>query len=245
MNSIPNNPALVYSVRRSQRARRTRIEVRADSIVVVAPQHVPEPAIRAFVAARQDWIRAAHLRVIARNQQLPTPTPGSYAEDTCIPYQGNSVPLTICRTARRSVGIELRQEATFVASVPAELTGDALSEAVRAALVHWMKAQARLHFVRLIAQHAPRHGLYPRSLKIKSQKSRWGSCGPRDDINLNWLLMLAPPAVMEYVVVHELCHIRHKHHAGTFWELVAEHLPAYQQQRLWLKQHGTSLMQGL
>jgi predicted metal-dependent hydrolase len=82
-------------------------------------------------------------------------------------------------------------------------------------------------------------------LRIKTQKSRWGSCGPNNDINLNWLLMLAPAAALEYVVVHELCHIKHKNHSAAFWQLVAEHLPNYQQQRHWLKQHGARVMQGL
>jgi len=57
--------------------------------------------------------------------------------------------------------------------------------------------------------------------------------------------MLAPPSALEYVVVHELCHIKHKNHSKDFWLLVAEHFPDYQQQRRWLKQHGAGLMQGL
>ena len=57
--------------------------------------------------------------------------------------------------------------------------------------------------------------------------------------------MLAPPMALEYVVIHELCHIKHKNHSQAFWQLVAEHLPDYRQRRLWLRQHGASLMRGL
>ena len=73
-------------------------------------------------------------------------------------------------------------------------------------------------------------------------KSRWGSCGPRNDINLNWLLAFAPPAVLEYVVVHELCHIRHRDHSARFWALVAQHLPGWAHERQWLKRQGGELL---
>ena len=87
--------------------------------------------------------------------------------------------------------------------------------------------------------------LYPRFIKIKTQKSRWGSCGIHNDINLNWLLILAPPQVMEYVVIHELCHIKERNHSQKFWLLVKSHLADYQIQRNWLKKEGRRLMQGL
>ena len=108
-----------------------------------------------------------------------------------------------------------------------------------------MKNQARLQANFLIEKHGGSLALYPRSLKIKTQKSRWGSCGPNNDINLNWLLMLAPPSALEYVIVHELCHIKHKNHSRDFWDLVTQHFPDYREQRRWLKQHGASLMKGL
>jgi len=108
-----------------------------------------------------------------------------------------------------------------------------------------MKQQARQQAAWLIEKHTAKHHLIPRGLRIKTLKSRWGSCGPHNDINLNWLLMLAPPVIFEYVVIHELCHIKHKNHSKEFWHLVADHMPDYLQHRQWLKQHGSSLMQGL
>nr|WP_305906692.1 M48 family metallopeptidase [Methylomarinum sp. Ch1-1]MDP4519390.1 M48 family metallopeptidase [Methylomarinum sp. Ch1-1] len=108
-----------------------------------------------------------------------------------------------------------------------------------------MKEQARKEVTLYVEKHGQRHRLYPRSIRIKTQKSRWGSCGIHDDINMNWLLIIAPPAVMEYVVVHELCHIRHRNHSQDFWQLVEDHLPDYRRHRNWLKQHGHSLMLGL
>jgi predicted metal-dependent hydrolase len=72
--------------------------------------------------------------------------------------------------------------------------------------------------------------------------TRWGSCGPKGDININWLLALAPESVLEYVVVHEICHLRERNHSAAFWALVAQHLPHYAKERAWVKAHGGALM---
>jgi hypothetical protein len=237
---------LQYSLRRSVRVKSARIVVSADKIEVVAPPHVPERKIKAFVEAQQEWIRSAMLRVAEKaGLAAPSLAPKLYTEGVSIPYRGQMLPLQVRGIHRQRVELQFEDERGFIVSIPAGLEAEQGSELIRNILIRWMKKQARLHSTLLIERHAPRLGVAPRSLKIKTQKSRWGSCGPNNDINMNWLLMLAPPEAMEYVVVHELCHIIHKNHSKDFWGLVAEHLPAYQQQRLWLKQQGVSLMKGL
>ncbi len=235
---------LSYSIRRSSRINATRIVVKADKIEVVAPPKMPERQIKAFVAQQQDWINAALLRVTEQTQAIPKLAPANYAQGVHIPYLGQQLVLQIEPVNGSRLHIRHTDNAVLQVYLPVSMAAQG-SELIRLALTRWMKLQARQHAERLIAQHAPRFGLIPRSLRIKTQKSRWGSCGPDNDINLNWLLMLTPPQVLEYVVVHELCHIRHKNHSAEFWSLVAQHLPEYQQQRRWLKQHGSSVMQGL
>ena len=238
-------PPLVYSLRRSERAKTTRIVVKPDKIEVVAPPKVSERRIKAFVAAQQDWIKAAVLRVADRAQAVPSLAPTYYTDGVTIPYQGRQIPLQLHTDNRKTTRIQLHNEHGFIANLPIGLSDTQSSESIRLILVRWMKNQARLQAGSLIEKHAPRFALFPRSLKIKTQKSRWGSCGPHNDLNLNWLLMLAPPEVFEYVVIHELCHIKHKNHSQDFWQLVSKHYPDYQLHRRWLKQHGASLMKGL
>ncbi|WP_396643457.1 M48 family metallopeptidase [Methylomonas sp. 2B] len=236
--------ATEFHLRRSNRAKRTRIVVKPGRVEVVAPPKVPERQIQAFVAAQQDWIRAALRRVAEKTRPAPAWAPALYTDGAAVPYLGERIPLRIETAARKTVGVELRDGSGFHVRMPAGETSDE-SERIRLALGDWMKRQARIQALHWIERHAPRHGLMPRAVRIKTQKSRWGSCGPKNDINLNWLLMLAPPAALEYVVVHELCHIRHKNHSADFWQLVEAHLPNYREQRLWLKQHGAAIMQGL
>lgn len=108
-----------------------------------------------------------------------------------------------------------------------------------------MKNNARIQVETIVSKHQQRHNLKPKSIRIKSQKIRWGSCDTGNNINTNWLLILASPEFLEYVVVHELCHIRHRNHCAKFWALVLAHLPDYKRHNLWLRGNGGALMEGL
>lgn len=217
----------------------------ADKIEVVAPPKVSEQRIKDFVNEQQHWIKDAIRRIELRTKAQPSLTPVAYVDGSSIPYQGRQIPLSIIPTDSKNLRVQLHHEQQFLVYLPVALKlGDA-SDQIKSALERWMKQQTRLQAGKIIDKHGPKHQLYPRSLRIKTQKTRWGSCGPNNDINLNWLLMLAPVVVMEYVVVHELCHIRHKNHSKDFWSLVAEHMPDYLQHRRWLKANGASLMRGL
>jgi predicted metal-dependent hydrolase len=129
----------------------------------------------------------------------------------------------------------------LVVTVPAGLQRES-SDNVQALVVAWMKTWLRGQATEAIAQHGQTAGLRPRTIRIKKMTTRWGSCGPRNDINLNWLLAFTPPEVLEYVVVHEICHIRYRNHSPQFWGLVARHLPEYGSARVWLKQRGAELL---
>lgn len=84
-------------------------------------------------------------------------------------------------------------------------------------------------------------GIY-HHITIRDQKTRWGSCSARGTLSFNWRLMLAPPAVLDYVVVHELCHLTHMDHSAAFWQAVETVCPDYRSTRQWLKEHGHELV---
>jgi len=236
-----------YQIRRSQRARRARIVVTADKIEVVVPLRMPEKQIRQFMQAKQTWITSAKSKVQQHVDNTASFAPESYQQGAMIPYQGKQYKLQVEASQEKQIKISFEQ--SFIAYVPENLhktlTHTELSEQIQKALVVWMGQAAAKRAVNTVDHYSPLYRLKPRSIIIKTQKSRWGSCGIHDDINLNWLLILAPVEVFEYVVVHELCHIAQRNHSAAFWSLVARHCPDYKQQRLWLKQHGASLMLGL
>lgn len=202
-----------------------------------------ERIIKSFVYEKRQWISNALGEMELRRHSVKSLAPESYCHGAEIPFQGEKYKLSLLPTRLKRVKIEFNGE--FNAHIPTSMDSPDHEQAVRQAMVAWMKKKARSTAEAVTKRHADRFQLYPRSIRIKAQKSRWGSCGIHNDINLNWVLMLAPPDVFEYVIVHELCHIRHRNHSPDFWALVADHIPNHRQQRAWLNQHGASLMQGL
>ena len=94
---------------------------------------------------------------------------------------------------------------------------------------------------RRVAYYAEKLGVSYGKITLRQQKTRWGSCAANGNLNFNWLLILAPPEVLDYVVVHELCHLKHMDHSRNFWNAVADVMPDYNDHKKWLKEHGSEL----
>ena len=116
-----------------------------------------------------------------------------------------------------------------------------LTDTQRAALEKRYIAAAKEYFPKRAAYFQQFTGTYSR-ISIRSQKTRWGSCSAKGTLSFNWRLMLAPPAVLDYVVVHELCHLSHMDHSDSFWKKVESVYPDYRTARKWLKDHGHELV---
>ncbi len=232
-----------YQVRRSHRAKKARIIVSPAKVEVVAPLRLSERVIKDFVYEKRLWISNALGEMELRRLTVKSLAPAAYDDGAEIPFQGEKFKLSLLPTRLKRIKIDFNGE--FTAYVPTSMNAADHNSAIRQAFVAWMKKQAKSVAECVAQRHGERFQLFPRTIRIKTQKSRWGSCGIHNDINLNWVLILAPPEVFEYVIVHELCHIRHRNHSQEFWALVAEHMPSHRQQRAWLNEHGASLMQGL
>jgi predicted metal-dependent hydrolase len=102
--------------------------------------------------------------------------------------------------------------------------------------------KAKIYMPPLIAAWAKKIGVTYGQITIRNQRTRWGSCSGKGNLNFNCMLMLAPPRVIEYVIVHELCHRKHMDHSPAFWALVQRHLPDWEERRGWLKQNGSTLL---
>ena len=108
--------------------------------------------------------------------------------------------------------------------------------------IEHLREQARKLVIERVRYYAPIIGVTYGQIAIRTQHSRWGSCSSKGNLNFNCLLALLPPDVLDYVVVHELCHRKELNHSARFWSQVEQVFPDYKEQRKWLKENGTRLI---
>lgn len=226
--------------KRSRRARRIRIEVRSGAEVwLVIPTWASVRQAQTFLNERRDWVeqKLAEQRLRQAAQPLDTEAMRWDGRDR-IPLRGVELPVLLEPASLRRISLRLEDAAVRLFCPPEQLADHArLERALREAL----KAEALRDARRLLAEEAARLQVSYEGPRIADQRSLWGSCAARGLISLSWRLVLAPPEVFRYVVIHELCHRRHHDHSEDFWNLVARQMPQYETQYRWLRDHGARL----
>lgn len=224
----------------SSRAKLARIVVTSETVKVIVPPQFKQRELLNFIESKKAWIVQTQFSLRQKLRQSLCFAPSGMVDGEFLAYQGERLPIRLESSQLKRIQVKLGAECRI--QVPADLCQVQHAAQIKKALITSLKSQTHCLAINHIQRYAAAHNLHPEGLRIKTLSSRWGSCGPRNHINLNWLLVLAPPKILEYVVVHELCHIRHKNHSRDFWTLVAELMPDYGVQRSWLKINGASLM---
>jgi len=213
--------AIPYTVRRSPRARRVRVNVHAHAgVEVVLPQRASERAAAAAVSELRPWIErrlSEAQRALAQIAARAGTVPYLGASLTLVPQAGRT------RVHRR--GDELL--------VPA---GDA-----RPALERFYRRAARAEIEPRLDRASALAGRLYSDLQIRGQRTRWASCSPDGRMSFNWRLLLAPERVLDYVVWHEVCHLEILDHSPHFWRLLERRWPTWRDERAWLRRHGATL----
>jgi predicted metal-dependent hydrolase len=223
--------SLAYTIRASARRRTLCLELRADgSLVVAAPRGLSLEVIRAFVEGRRAWVEAKRA-LLARSE--PSTPRFLFQDGARLPYLGAELALDVSIAPSRRADCR-REPGGLALRVPH-------GAAVRPAIEAWYRRAAATHAAARLAHFAPQVGRAARKLVIRAQRTRWGSCSARGTISLNWRLMQASPEILDYVVVHELCHLLVPNHSPRFWAEVARVLPDWRRQRAELRQFGRTL----
>lgn len=131
----------------------------------------------------------------------------------------------------------------FLVLIPASVDSQSLEKRVREALSGWLRAKARQVLAARVALMAARYGFVVQKVNVKDLRSRWGSCSLQGTVNFNWRLIMTPMPVIDYLVIHELAHLREMNHSDRFWKLVGELCPEYRSHQTWLKNCGNGLFQ--
>jgi predicted metal-dependent hydrolase len=215
-NDIP------YTVRRSTRARRVRVNVHAHAgVEVVLPARAPERAAASAVSELRPWIER---RLGEAEEALARIA----ARAGTVPYLGTPLELVpqVGRTRAHRRGERLL--------VPA---GDA-----RSALERYYRRAARAEIAPRLDRATALAGRSYSGLSIRGQRTRWASCSAGGRMSFNWRLLLAPERVLDYVVWHEVCHLQILDHSPRFWALLERRWPGYREDRDWLRRNGATLV---
>ncbi|MBI5149837.1 MAG: M48 family metallopeptidase [Candidatus Omnitrophica bacterium] len=209
-----------YTLIRSKR-RTIALMISCDATLVVrAPAHTPLDTIEQFIGKNADWIA----RTVARLQRRPRAAKKEFVSGEEFFFLGRSCPLEIRNDTHQP--LDLRDG--FI------LNANERSRA-RALFIAWYKNEAKKIIAQRVGWWAGRFDLTYQSVNITCANRRWGSCAPDDRLNFSWRLVMAPMAVIDYVVVHELAHILHKNHSRRFWNKVKAMYPDYKPAQTWLR----------
>ena len=227
---------IAYELRRSATASERRITVTPDHVEVLALSIDDEEAVAGFLDRKRQWLFNTvreMARITANRHAVPRFMTGSK-----IPYRGRKMPLTVRRTDADRADVTYRNG--FIVDLP-HWTGKDADRLVASELKHWLKQRARRDVTEIAADYGKRFNLIPRSIRVADFANGWGSCGPEGHILINWHLIFAPKTVLEYVVAHELAHLRHRSHDAQFWTFLTSIAPRCDAPKSWLETEGGSL----
>ncbi|MCY3833419.1 MAG: SprT family zinc-dependent metalloprotease [Chloroflexi bacterium] len=228
---------ITYRLRRSNRARRISIRcVPQSGFEIVYPREKTKSDAMAFFQQKQAWVLKTWIEAQAKNMMAMREQ--RYVDGAELLYFGDKIILQL-RADGEAARYSLRDNRLEIV-LPLELQAD--QNLLRNIIEEFYRQQAKAYLPRRLHELAARHGFQYKKLRIKNQKTRWGSCSAQRNINLNLRLMMAPAEAIDYIIIHELCHLREMNHNRAFWALVESYCPQYHHWDRWFKQHGASLI---
>jgi len=219
---------LIVRVRESTRARTKRIIVGPRRpLEVIVPRGTSDSDVDALLEQKRRWIE----RKVATAREIAARPPMLALEQ----------PRVVWLDGER-LAIERRPHVRAIATLQdGRLVVGGSDADAAAAIERWYRREARARVEEEARREAERLGVVYRSIAIRDPRTRWGSCSRRGNLSFSWRLAAAPPDVLAYVVVHELCHLREPSHQKPFWRLLTAARPGWEAQARWLREHGQEL----
>jgi predicted metal-dependent hydrolase len=211
---------------RSKRRTIALIIERDGTFTVRAPMRISHTAIETFIQQKSDWIIRARKKAISFQPIIGK----QYIDGEKFLYLGSFFDLKL-------VGLQkgpLSFDNGFTLRHAAQGKGEQI-------FTRWYKERALEIISGRVRQYAQQHNFNPGQVKISSARTRWGSCSSDGRLNFTWRLVMAPLDVIDYVVVHELVHLRVKNHSSKFWKVVESIYPEFKKQKKWLRENGEKL----
>ena len=244
---------LEYQLIRSKRRKTLSLQVKHGRVTVRAPHYVKSAFIDTFIQEKSAWLQAK----LVEQQSIAKFC--DFSQGASLLFLGEQVSLNIgtAKQARVFFADKLltetdlsrlqqpapRQLNVVISNrVKAKLAGDlAIAKQVKKQLEGDFKQQAEKLIIERLEVISKRTSLTPTKVNIRQYRARWGSCNNRGEVSFNYFLMMTPLFVIDYVIIHELCHLEFLNHSKSFWQLVEKHSPDYQKAKQWLSHHQSQL----
>lgn len=235
---------IAYQVVRSTRRKTLSLQVRQGKVFVRAPHYVDKKIINDLVQQKSAWLNAKLKEQAQVSLQCCCFNQGDkllfLGQLTCLHISyGRRAGTLLIDNAEQGPQLNV----TLAQRYEEQFKDDQLRRvAVKKQLERYFKQHAETVVRAKVSQYSQLTQLKPKSIKIRQYSARWGSCNSNAELSFNYLMMMLPDDVIDYVVVHELCHLRYLNHSADFWQLVAKHFPQYLQAKQWLKEKQSQLL---
>lgn len=233
MNCIQyGNKKIDFEIKRGNRKKTVAIHVNIPTVTVLAPKRLDEEKIRMIIQKKARWIIEKQ-ELMERNKYL-NPAKEFVSGESFL-YLGRQYRLKVIKSAAgeaekcKLINGRLRVE------IDRNLDGEKGKRTVEKALTAWYLEHAEGKIRERTGRFAKQLGRLPKSVEVKNHKARWGSCSQTGAIRFNWRIIMMPLSVLDYVIVHELCHLTYLHHSVKFWQEVQSIIPDYKKKRDKLK----------
>ena len=222
----------IAEVIRTSRRKTADIRVEEGAVSVIVPVSTSIEKIDQLLVSKRLWIKEK----MALQRDMAPASSKQFVSGEAFPYLGRNYRLKVEHGPFAPVKL---LQGRLVVQMPESGQQPYM---IRNAIVRWYKRQAEQKIREKVKRYAPIVGVEPISVSIKTFKARWGSCTAKGDLEFNWRIMLALNRMVDYVVIHELCHLIHHDHSPEFWREVERVMPDYQQCREWLRKNSEGLV---
>ena len=239
MNTIMlDSYQLTYHVTHQKKRKSIQVKIVTPTYLeITAPNNFPIASVEKILHGKCNWIVK---QILHLSSAMENPINKSITHGATILYLG--IPHTLIFTssygARPTIHLQDNQ---IIIDIP-QLNIAQNTSLVESLLKQWYLDSARNILSVKTSLWAAKINVQPQRITIKDQKTRWGSCSSKGNLNYNWRIVMAPPEVIDYLVIHELCHLRVPNHSALFWQEVSTFSPNYKKHRTWLKTNCPLLM---
>lgn len=230
--------SIPYELINNDKAKNIRVSMSIEGMRVSKPNRVKLNEVENFLKAKANWIKKLYIKFqsikVDKNER-------KWQSGEIMQYMGSSYNISVLKYDGLKKTIVEFTGTQFVVYVNKILSDEQKKISIENQFKKWFIRMTKETIEERLEFYCNKVGLSYNQVRIKEQKTRWGSCSKNGNLNFNWKLIMAPQWVMDYVVLHEICHLRYLNHSKEFWNLVGVYMPEYKKAQQWLKKNGIGL----